>query len=78
MLISSSVVDELRAHFAGQEVAIGVSRDPPRDSLNAWLRKRLPDVEVPVAYLGPILVAEGIATREGDALRFTPLGAAGS
>lgn len=71
IVISPELMDELRAHFAGQEVPIGASRNPPRDSLNAWLRKRLPDVEVPVAYVGPILVAGGVARREGDALRFS-------
>ena len=68
-VIPAELLDELRAHFAGQLVDIGASRNPPRDSLNAWLRKRLPDVEVPVAYVGPILVAEGWGSREGDALR---------
>lgn len=71
-VVPAALIAELRAHFAGQLVAIGASRNPPRDSLNAWLRKRLPQVEVPVAYVGPILVAEGIAAREGDGLRFTP------
>lgn len=69
-VISSGVFGEMRAHFASHEVPIGASRNPPRDSLNAWLRKRLPDAEVPVAYVGPILVAEGLAIRDGDALRF--------
>lgn len=43
--ISSEVIAEMRAHFAGQLVHVGASRNPARDSLNAWLRKRLPDVE---------------------------------
>ena len=67
--VPAEVYAELLAHFAGQDVAVGASRQPPRDSLNAWLRKRLPSVEVPVAYVGPILVAEGAAERLGDALR---------
>lgn len=68
--VPGEVYAELLAHYAGQEVAIGASRRPPRDSLNAWLRKRLPDVELPVAYVGPILAAEGAAERDGDLLRF--------
>lgn len=61
---------DLLARFAGREVVVGASRNPPRDSLNAWLRRRLPDVDVPVTYVGPILVAEGAATRDGETLRF--------
>ena len=68
-VVPAEVYAELLAHYAGQDVPIGASRQPPRDSLNAWLRKRLPHVEVPVAYVGPILVAEGAAERDGDALR---------
>ena len=69
-VIPAALLDEMRAHFGGKLVANGASRNPPRDSLNAWLRKRLPAVEVPVAYLGPIVVAEGWGTREGDSVRF--------
>ena len=68
--VPAEVYAELISRLAGQIVAIGASRRPPRDSLNAWLRKRLPDVELPVAYVGPILVSEGAAERDGDALRF--------
>lgn len=68
--VPADVYAELLSHFAGHEVAVGASRQPPRDSLNAWLRKRLPSVELPVAYVGPILVAAGAAERDGDLLRF--------
>lgn len=71
-VVPAEAYAELVSRFAGQEVPIGASRRPPRDSLNAWLRKRLPSVEVPVAYVGPILVAEGVAERDGGALRFAP------
>ncbi|HWH08136.1 MAG TPA: hypothetical protein VNX21_02985 [Candidatus Thermoplasmatota archaeon] len=74
-VVPAEVYAELLQRFAGQEVAIGASRRPPRDSLNAWLRKRLPDVELPVAYVGPILVGAGAAERDGDLLRFAPAAA---
>lgn len=61
----------LLAHFAGRLVAVGASRSPPRDSLGGWLRGKLPDVEVPAAFVGPILVREGAAAREGDEIRFS-------
>ncbi|HEX2021571.1 MAG TPA: hypothetical protein VHH36_02600 [Candidatus Thermoplasmatota archaeon] len=64
-VVPAALYAEMLAHFAGREVEIGASRAPPRGSLNAWLRHRLPDVEVPVAYVGPILVAEGAAVRVG-------------
>lgn len=69
-IVPPALYAELLAHFRGREVAVGASRNPPRDSLNAWLRRRLPDVEVPVTYVGPILVALGLAERDGDVLRF--------
>lgn len=61
---------ELLAHYRGRLVEIGASRNPVRDSLGSWLRKRLPDVELPSAYVGPILVEEGAAQRAESALRF--------
>lgn len=70
-LVPAALYAELLAQFRGRDVAVGASRTPPRDSLNAWLRRRLPDVEVPVTYVGPILVAEGAAERDGDVLRVT-------
>lgn len=73
-VVPAETYAELVSCFAGREVAIGASRRPPRGSLNAWLRRRLPGVEVPVAYVGPILVAEGAAERDGDALRVRAAG----
>ena len=63
---------DLLALYRGREVDIGASRNPPRDSLGAWLRKHVPGSEVPSAYVGPVLVDLGLAQREGDALRFKP------
>lgn len=59
-------------HFAGRDVAIGASRNPPRDSLGAWLRSHVGG-DVLVAYVGPVLVNEGLAERIGESeLRFPP------
>lgn len=71
-VVPAALFAEMMAHFGGRVVALGLSRRPSRDSLGAWLRKRLPDVEVPSAFVGPVLVALGVASREGDTLRFGP------
>lgn len=55
----------LLEHFEGREVPIGASRNPPRDSLGAWLRSHVGG-DVIVAYVGPILVHEGYAERVGE------------
>lgn len=69
-VVSPGVLSSLLAHFAGRVVPIGASRNPARDSLGAWLRSRV-DAPLAAAYVGPILVKEGVAERDGkDALRF--------
>lgn len=65
-IVPPSMYAELLAHFAGKTVDIGVSRNPPRHSLGSWLKARIHEPDVPVAYVGPILVAEGAAERVGD------------
>lgn len=60
--------------FRGRDVLIGASRNPPRDSLGAWLRSHVGG-DVLVAYVGPVLVHEGYAERIGEThLRFLPRG----
>lgn len=54
----------LLAHFDGRTVAIGASLNPARDSLGAWLRGKT-GLHGLAAYVGPILVAEGLAERLG-------------
>ena len=61
-VISKETWADLLAHFRGKTVAIGASRNPPRDSLGGWLRSRV-GLPVAAAYVGPILVEEGLATR---------------
>lgn len=69
-VVPPDVYADLLAHFAGQVVDIGLSRRPSRGSLGSWLQGRL-GRELAVAYVGPILVAERAAEREGtSALRF--------
>lgn len=61
---------EMLAHFAGAEVALGLSRRPARGTLGSWLRAHV-GVELAVAYVGPILVREGAAERlDESTLRF--------
>lgn len=70
LVIPPEAYAELRAHFAGQDVPIGLSRRPARGSLGSWLRARL-GVELAVAYVGPILVRERAAERlDETTLRF--------
>lgn len=69
-VVPADVYARLLAHFAGKTVEIGASRRPPRGSLGSWLQAQL-GIELAVAYVGPILVAEKAAVREKEAeLRF--------
>ena len=69
-VVPSETLSALRAHFAGRSVRIGATRNPPRDSVGAWLRNRV-HADLAAAYVGPILVREGAAERDGDdSLRF--------
>lgn len=70
LVVPPDTYEDLRTRFAGKDVAIGLSRRPARGSLGSWLRARL-GVELAVAYVGPILVREGIAERlDETTLRF--------
>ena len=66
-VVPAEVYAGLLAHFAGKEVEIGASRRPARGSLGSWLQART-GIELVVAYVGPILVAEGAAVRESESL----------
>lgn len=69
-VVPAPVLAELVAHFAGREAALGNSFRPPRDSVGAWLQARL-GIPGVVAFVGPILVAEGVAVRvDAQTLRF--------
>jgi hypothetical protein len=61
----------LLATFKGRTVRLGTSRDrPPRDSLGEWLQQNVTKTAI-AAYVGPILVAEGVAQWVGSySLRF--------
>ena len=65
ILIDAETYRALLAHFANRIVALGISRNPPRDSLGGWLRSRVGG-ELLAAYVGPILVREGVARRVED------------
>lgn len=64
--ISGSQYAQLLAHFDGQEVLVGTSRDnPPRGSLGEWLNKHVTQT-ASASYVAPILVKEGYAIRVRD------------
>lgn len=67
IVVDAETYQKLLAHFDRRSVSIGLSRHPPRDSLGGWLMSRAQG-EVLAAYVGPILVREGYATRldEGE------------
>lgn len=70
-VVSAAAYAELRSHFAGQRVAIGNSRRPPRGSLGSWLQAHVGGENV-VAYVGPILTHEGYGERLGSDIQFEP------
>lgn len=73
VVVTAEQYRALLARFAGKSgVEVGLSRRPPRGSLGSWLRANVGG-DVLVAYVGPILVREGYAEREGEGtVRFAP------
>lgn len=65
LVVPALVYAELFRMFGGQPLAIGLSLRPPRASLGAFLAARLGRQGL-AAYVGPILVHEGVATRTSD------------
>jgi hypothetical protein len=67
--ISAQDYSNLLAHFSGQTVTVGTSRDnPPANSLGEWLMTHVSHVAV-ASYVAQILVHGGFAERvEGDDL----------
>lgn len=76
--IAAMDIERLLTVFQGQTVLLGTSRDyPPEGSIGAWLQQNVTKTAV-AAYLGPVLVHEGLAAwgpRSGKALTlaFPPL-----
>ena len=57
---------QLLAHFRGQEVLVGTSRDSrPAGSLGEWLKEHVTHTAI-ASYVAPILVEEGYAVRAKD------------
>jgi len=74
--ISACDVTKLLTAYAGMEASIGTSRtDPPAGSVGAWLKLNVIETAI-ASYLGPILIADGYATRGSgsDRIRFKPGG----
>ena len=55
----------LRTHFKSKTVPIGTSRTcPPANSVGKWLLENVSRVAI-ASYVGPILIIEGYAFKEG-------------
>ena len=57
-------------HFGQRQVPCGCSRtEPPANSLGRWLMTHVTPTAT-ASYVGPILVSEGYAIKNGEAIRF--------
>jgi len=56
---------QLLSDFAGRGVPLGLSEDPPSNSVAHWLRERIMDDEKVAHFIGAILVDEGYCERLG-------------
>jgi hypothetical protein len=64
-----SQINALLTVFKGKEVPIGTSRtSPPRGSVGEWLQRYVTRTAI-ASYIGPILIADGVARRGGDSDR---------
>ena len=54
--------NRLLEHFQGRTIPLGTSRQPPADSVGAWIQERVAKRAI-ASYVGPILVHEGYAER---------------
>jgi len=63
--VSASQFSRLLSHFAGRGVPLGISEDPPGNSVGYWLRKKILDDDNIAQFIGAILVKEGYGERLG-------------
>jgi hypothetical protein len=64
--VSASQYAKLLAHFKGQEVPVGTSRDKPQPgSLGEWLQENVTATAI-ASYVAPILVKERYVLRATD------------
>src|SRR5205807_8699527 len=72
LTVSALDVGRLLATFAGKDVPLGTNRTtPPSGSVGAWLQSNVTKTAI-ASYLGPILIADGRATRgsASDRIKF--------
>lgn len=68
--VSAAKYVQLLNHFAGAIVTMGTSRDhPPAGSVGEWLQTNVGGPAIG-SYVGPILVHEGLAIKEGSDIHF--------
>ncbi|MGX8795213.1 hypothetical protein ACR6HW_03810 [Fusibacter sp. JL298sf-3] len=66
-IVTKADYRKLMAHFQGQTVRIGTSRTtPPQGSVGEWLIAQVTKTAI-ASYVGPILIADGVAERVADA-----------
>jgi hypothetical protein len=68
----STDLSKLIDHFSGTGVPLGTQHtsDPVRGSVAEWIRKNVNKNRIMTSYLGPILVSEGYAERNGKMIKF--------
>ena len=65
IFVSALQYNNLRRQFLNRIVPIGTSRtNPPPHSIGAWLMEYVSRTAI-ASYVGPILILEGYARREG-------------
>ena len=68
IFISADNYTRLLSHFRGRTANMGTSRDnPPRGSVGEWLQANVTKTAT-ASYVGPILIREGYADKEGGPL----------
>ena len=63
--VSASQFSQLLKHFAGRGVPLGISEEPPENSVGYWLRKKILDDDNIAQFIGAILVKEGYVDKLG-------------
>lgn len=68
--VSAAQYNNLLGHFRGRTVSMGTSRDcPPKGSIGEWLQMHVTKTAV-ASYVGPILINEGYAEKDGSNIKF--------
>lgn len=63
--VSAFQFTQLLSHFAGRGVPLGLSEEPPGNSLSYWIREKIMDDDKLAQFIGAILVKEGYCEKLG-------------